>query len=87
MQKWVIRWGNVVGLTILIIVFLVSWFIRYPDIIATQIVITTTIPPQKLVAKTTGKIEAIFVNDRAIVAKNINLAVIENAANYKDFFL
>ena len=87
MPNWMIRWGNVVILIILIIVFLVSWFIRYPDIISTQIVITTQIPPEKLITKTSGKIEALLVKDRVIVTKNTPLAVIENTANYNDVFL
>lgn len=87
MPYWMISWGNVVILVILIIVFLVSWFIRYPDIITTQIVITTAVPPQKLITKTSGKIEVLLVKDRAIIAPNTPLAVIENTANYKDVFL
>ena len=87
MPHWMIRWGNVVILSISILVFLVSWFIRYPDIISTQIIITTNVPPQKLLAKTSGKIEAILVKDRTIVTKNTPLAVIENTANYRDIFL
>ncbi len=87
MPNWMIRWGNVVILTILVIAFLVTWFIRYPDFISTQIIITTTIPPQKLVTKTSGKIEALLVKDRTIVAKNSPLAIIENTANYNDVLL
>ena len=87
MPNWMIRWGNVVILFILVIAFLVAWMIRYPDIIATQIVITTNVPPQKLITKTTGKIEALLVKDRVLISKNTPLAVIENAANYKDVFL
>ena len=61
--------------------------VKYPDIITTEITITTQIPPEKLVAKTSGKIQAILIDDKAIVNVNTPLAVIENAANYKDVFL
>ena len=81
---WLIRWGSVVVLLILVLLFYVSWLVKYPDIVSTQIVITTAIPPQKLIAKTSGKIEIILVKDRTIVSKNTPLAVIENAADYKD---
>jgi len=84
---WMIRWGSVVVLFILLSLFFVSWMVKYPDIITTQIVITTNIPPEKLVARTSGKLEAILVKDRMNVTKNTPLAVIENAANYKDVFL
>jgi multidrug resistance efflux pump len=84
---WMVRWGSVVVLLILLSLFFVSWLVKYPDVITTQIVITTNIPPEKLVAKTSGKIEAILVNDRMVVSKHTPLAVIENSANYKDVFL
>ena len=84
---WMIRCGSVVVLLILLSLFFVSWLVKYPDIITTQIVITTHIPPEKLVAKTSGKIEAILVNDRMVVSKNTPLAVIENSANYQAVFL
>lgn len=61
--------------------------VKYPDLISTQITITTTIPPEKLAAKISGKIQAIFVKDKIDVCENTALAVIENAANYKDVFL
>lgn len=84
---WLIRWGSVVVLSILLSLFFVSWLVKYPDIITTKIVITTNIPPEKLVAKVPGKIEAILINDRTTVSKNTPLAIIENASNYKDVFL
>ncbi len=84
---WIIRWGNVVILSIILILFSVSWMIKFPELISTQITITTAIPPEKLVAKTSGKIQAILVTDRTNVNKNTPLAVIENSANYKDVIL
>jgi multidrug resistance efflux pump len=85
--NWMIRWGNVVILLLLVLVLLVSWFIKYPDIITTQIIITTQTPPEKLIARTSGKIEAILVTDRQKITQNIPLAVIENSANFKDIFM
>jgi multidrug resistance efflux pump len=85
--KAILRWGNTILFGFIAVLLLISWFIKYPDVITTQIMITTTIPPEKLVAKVSGKIEAILVKDRATVAKNTPLAVIENASNYNDVFL
>jgi len=84
---WMIRWGTVLIFVIITMLFFVSWFIKYPDVVATQIVITTNIPPEKIVSKSSGRIEAILVKDKSIVSKNSTLAVIENTANYKDVFL
>lgn len=83
----ILRWGNSILLGFVVILLLLSWIIKYPDIVSTQIVITTHIPPEKTVAKSSGKIETILVKDKAIVKENTPLAVIQNSANYKDVFL
>lgn len=84
---WMIRWGSVVILFILLSLFAVAYMIKYPDIVSTQIIITTHTPPQKVMARVSGKIERILVQDKLRVQKNTPLAVIENAANYKDVYL
>lgn len=84
---WMIRWGTVLIFGIIIMLFFTSWFLKYPDVVASEIVITTNVPPEKLIAKTSGRIVAILVKDRSIVAANTPLAVIENSANYNDVFL
>ncbi|WP_396192511.1 HlyD family secretion protein [Flavobacterium sp.] len=84
---WLIRWGNIVVLSIVLLMLGVSWMIKYPDMISTQISITTQVPPQKILAKTSGRIEAILVADKENVAKETPLAIIENTANYNDVFL
>ncbi|CAM2826173.1 HlyD family secretion protein [Flavobacterium frigoris] len=84
---WMIRWGTVVVFGIIIMLFFVSWFVKYPDVITTQVIITTNIPPEKLVAKTSGRIQSILIADKSIVVANTPLAIIDNPANFKDVFL
>ena len=84
---WMIRWGTVLIFAVILMLFFVSWFVKYPDIVATEIVITTTIPPEKLVARTSGRIEIILVHDKSIVKENTPLAIIQNTADYKNVFL
>lgn len=83
----ILRWGNSILMGFVLVLLLLSWIVKYPDIVSTQIVITTYIPPEKTVAKTSGKIETILVQDKAIVKQNTPLAIIQNSANYKDVFL
>lgn len=84
---WMIRWGNVIILLIIFLVFFFSYFIKYPDIVTGNIVITTQRPPEKIVARSTGKIEHILVEDRTIVTTGTPIAVIANSADYKDVYL
>jgi multidrug efflux pump subunit AcrA (membrane-fusion protein) len=84
---WMIRWGTVLIFAIILMLCIVSWFVKYPDIVSAEIVITTTIPPEKLLARTSGRIEIILVQDKSIVKENTPLAIIQNTADYKDVFL
>jgi multidrug resistance efflux pump len=83
---WMIRWGNLLLLLLIVLLFIISWFVKYPDIISSEAIITTEIPPQKEFAKVTGKIDTIFVKDNHKVIKNQSLAIIENTANLNDVF-
>ena len=83
---WMIRWGNVLFLALIVMLLFMSWFVKYPDIIPSEVLITTQIPPQKEFAKITGKLDVILVADNQKVKNNQALAILENTANYQDVF-
>ncbi len=85
--NWMIRWGNTLVLGLIVGLLLISWFVKYPDTIVTEITVTTVIPPEKIYARTSGQIDAILVDDNEKVYKNKLLGIIENTANYKDVIL
>ncbi|WP_340075899.1 HlyD family secretion protein [Leptobacterium sp. I13] len=85
--SWMIRWGNTIIFIFIFIVLAISWFIKYPDIIPSEAMITTQEPPQKEYAKTTGKIDTLLVTDGQKVKEGTPLAIIENTANYTSVFL
>jgi multidrug resistance efflux pump len=87
MPHGIIRWGSLVFLLILCALFFISWMIKYPDIVTTEVFITTEIPPEKIMARTTGKIEAILMQDKSQVQANSPIAIIENAASFRDVLL
>jgi len=80
---WILRWGISVLFGIVVAILILSWIIKYPDVVPAQIVITTEIPPEHLVAKSGGKID-LFVRESQIVKKDEVLAVIANPAKYQD---
>jgi multidrug efflux pump subunit AcrA (membrane-fusion protein) len=84
---WMIRWGNVLFLGIILMVLILTWFVKYPDIISSEAIITTQIPPQKEFAKVTGSIDTLFVADNEVVLKQQPLAILENTAKHQDVFL
>lgn len=83
---WMIRWGNVLFLALILMLLFMSWFVKYPDIITSEALITTQIPPQKEYARITGRFDAILVTDNQEVTNNQALAILENTANYEDVF-
>ncbi len=83
---WMIRWGNLLILVLVLMLLFLSWLVKYPDVIPAEAIITTQIPPQKEYAKVSGKIEAILVEDGQIVPENTPLAILTNTANYQDVF-
>ncbi len=82
--NWMIRWGNTLIFILILGLLLISWFIKYPDSIVTEIVVTTSVPPEKIYAKSTGQLDVILVNDNERVTKEKILSIIENSANYQD---
>ena len=75
--NWMIRSGNTLFLVLILMLLLLSWFVKYPDILLSEAIITTKIPPEKKYARTTGKLDSIFVKDASIVRKDQSLATIE----------
>lgn len=83
---WMIRWGNVLFLCLILMLILISWFVKYPDVIISEAIITTSIPLQKEYAKTTGQLDALLVQNNQLVNPDQPLAIIENKADHKDVF-
>ena len=79
-----IRWGNVLFFLLFLMLLIISWFVRYPDIVISQAVITAEQPPQKEYAKITGKIDAILVQNNQEVTQETVLAILENTAHFQD---
>lgn len=85
--NWMIRWGMTLVLVIIFMLLFISWFVKYPDVITAEVVVTTEIPPEKIYAKSTGQIESILVSNNSQIVKNTIIGVIENSGNYKDILL
>lgn len=81
---WMFRWGNVVILAILLMILLMSYFIKYPEFVPATIIVTSQNPPEKLQFRTDSKIEKIFVTDNQKIKKDEILMVLQSTANYKD---
>ncbi|MEB8346884.1 HlyD family efflux transporter periplasmic adaptor subunit [Flavobacteriaceae bacterium KMM 6898] len=84
--NWMIRWGSTLFLFLIILVIVLSWLIKYPDVIQTEAILTTYQPPQKEYAKSSGRLDSVYVYDSESVRKNSLLAVLENSADVNDVY-
>ena len=81
---WMIRWGNTVIFIIMLMVLLMSYFIKYPEFVPAPIIVTSQNPPEKLLSRTNSKIEKIFIKDHQEVKKGDVLMILQSTANYND---
>ena len=86
MPKGILRWGNSTLLSLIVLLFILSWFIKYPDILTAEAILTTAIPPQKEYAYSTARIDTLLVTDQQEVIQNQALAVLENPAVFLDVY-
>ncbi len=81
---WIIRWGITLFFVILMMVLILSWFIKYPEVITARITITSNDPTTRFVARTSGRLQQLFIEDGQLVEKGEVLGVIENPARASD---
>jgi HlyD family secretion protein len=79
--NWMIRWGITLIFGLILMLVFISWFIKYPDVIQGQIILTTEQPPVKLISKTNGYIEQLYFKDNTIIEKGQTIAEITNPTN------
>lgn len=81
---WIIRWGITVTACVVLMLLVGSAVFKYPDIISSTVTLTGTTPVSAIVAKTSGKLQELYVENNQQVEANTLLAVIENPAKTND---
>ena len=81
---WIIRWGITVTACVVLLLLVGSAVFKYPDIISSTVTLTGTTPVSAIVAKTSGKLQELYVGNNQQVKANALLAVIENPAGTND---
>ncbi len=84
---WIVRSSISVILLIVLSLLLGSFFYKYPDIISGNITIVSQNPPIPIVARSSGRLELLFVTDGKDVKKGQAVAVIENPAVFDDMII
>lgn len=85
--SWLTRWGITVIVSVIAVLLVGAYFFKYPEVVTSQVVITTQHPAIWLVSKLNGRIDSIYVDDQAQVKGGQIVATIENTASIDDVFL
>lgn len=80
--SWIVRSGIAMISIVFAALLILTWFIRYPDTVHSQIVITTSLPPSKMVSKVNGQILELYVKNNQRVRQGQALLLIESSVNY-----
>jgi multidrug efflux pump subunit AcrA (membrane-fusion protein) len=78
--SWLVRWGTAVVFVVVAATIIGAAFVRYPDVITGQMIITATNPVSPVYAHKTGRITEIFVQQGDTVAPDEWLLVIQNTS-------
>ena len=82
--SWILRWGITMISCVVLILLIGSAVFKYPDIISSTVTLTGTTPVSTVVARTSGKLQELYVENNQQVAATSLLAVIENPAKTED---
>ncbi len=81
---WILRRGITLLAAIVLILLIGSAIFRYPDTISTQLTLTGTLPAASVVARQSGRLDQLLVQEGQAVQQGEYLAIIENPAVAKD---
>jgi multidrug resistance efflux pump len=83
----VIRWGLTVIFFIMAGILTGSFVFKSPEIITAPLVMTTANPPVALVARVSGKVERIFVNEGEYISNGTVVALINSPTDYQHYMI
>ena len=81
---WILRWGITIIACVVLILLIGSAVFKYPDIISSSVSLTGTTPVAGVVARSSGKLQELYVQNNQQVEAKAFLAVIENPAKTED---
>ncbi len=81
---WIIRRSISIILLIILVLLTGSYFYKYPDLVNGRVTIVSENPPIPIIAKSSGKLELLLVDDGQAVNSGQVVGMLENPAHYQD---
>jgi multidrug efflux pump subunit AcrA (membrane-fusion protein) len=79
--SWLVRWGISVIFIMLCCFVALSWLIEYPDTLLAKATVTSQNPPITIIAKGSGKLQKLYIQNNSKINKHTIIGVLENTAN------
>ena len=84
---FLIRWGNIFFLFILILIGIACWFIKYPDTVQATAKLTSINAPKPVLSLIDGKLIKLSITENQLVRKGQILGYIESTANHEEVLM
>lgn len=78
---FIVRWGTVYFFFLLVLIGLVSWYIKYPDIVVAKAKLNSVNAPKQVITRTDGKLIKIAIKENEKVKTGQILGYMESIAN------
>lgn len=80
---WLLRSGMTVLFLIVVMISVISWLIKYPDVVNTSFRLTSVNAPKAILSKSDGKLVGLFVKEDEFVKKDQILAFLESPSDHE----
>jgi HlyD family secretion protein len=84
---WIIRWGTLLFFFFLLVIGVICWFIKYPDIVTAQAALTSINAPKPVITTINAKLIKINVQENDEVKQNQVLGYLESTAKHEEVLL
>ncbi|MEZ4886711.1 MAG: hypothetical protein R3E32_18425 [Chitinophagales bacterium] len=78
---WIVRWGASVILSVLVLLILISYLVKYPDVIPARITLQTQSPPIPVISRNSGKLIQLTVQNDDIVVKDQIVGILNSSTD------
>ena len=85
--NWLVRWGSTLTFAIVVALGWMGYFLRYPDIVESDIRVTSTDPPKRIIAENSLNISKVWVQNEDTVYQGQILITFNTKGNFDDLLL
>lgn len=81
---WILRFGTLIFFIVIVVLIWLSYWIQYPDVVVSEIIVSFNNPPTKLISTKSGYLNKLHTVHNQKVKKGQLLISYNSEANYKD---